>query len=93
MNKGVFETEDAAYILSSIMMLHTSLHNPSVKKKTTKEQWLKMNRGTLLEGMGRREWGREEGMGEGGGDGGGRRGWALSLYYSVCLIAHLAMAG
>ncbi|KAL5515580.1 hypothetical protein EMCRGX_G000765 [Ephydatia muelleri] len=45
-NRGVFETEDAAYILSfSIMMLHTSLHNPSVKHRTSKEQWLKMNRG------------------------------------------------
>ena len=45
-NRGVFETEDAAYILSfSIMMLHTSLHNPYVKHRTSKEQWLKMNRG------------------------------------------------
>eukprot|EP00731_Ephydatia_muelleri_P037364 Em0450g2a len=40
-----FETEDAVYVLSfSIMMLHTSLHNPSVKHRDSKEQWIKMNR-------------------------------------------------
>ena len=43
---GVFKTEDGAYILSfSIMMLHTSLHNPSVKSRTSKKQWITMNRG------------------------------------------------
>ena len=45
-NTGLIENEDAAYILSfAIMMLHTSLHNPSVKHKTTTEQWVTMNRG------------------------------------------------
>ena len=40
------KSEDAAYILSfAIMMLHTSLHNPSVKHKTMKREWVSMNRG------------------------------------------------
>ncbi|CAI8012336.1 IQ motif and SEC7 domain-containing protein 1 [Geodia barretti] len=44
--EGVIKSEDAAYILSfAIMMLHTSLHNPSVKSRTTKKQWVSMNRG------------------------------------------------
>ena len=55
----VIKSEDAAYILSfAIMMLHTSLHNPSVKSRTTKKQWVSMNRG---------EEGGEGGGGEGGG--------------------------
>ena len=45
-NTDIVENEDAAYILSfAIMMLHTSLHNPSVKHKTSIEQWITMNRG------------------------------------------------
>ena len=43
---GSVKSEDAAYILSfAIMMLHTALHNPSVKHKTTKREWVSMNRG------------------------------------------------
>ena len=43
---GVFKSEDGAYILSfAIMMLHTSLHNPSVKSRTSRKQWVSMNRG------------------------------------------------
>ncbi len=43
---GMFKSEDGAYILSfAIMMLHTSLHNPSVKLRTSRKQWLSMNRG------------------------------------------------
>ena len=43
------ENEDAAYILSfAIMMLHTSLHNPSVKHKTSIKLWVTMNRGEHL---------------------------------------------
>ena len=46
---GIFTSEDGAYILSfSIMMLHTSLHNPSVKSRTSKKQWITMNRGEWL---------------------------------------------
>ncbi len=41
-------SEDAAYMLSfAIMMLHTSLHNPSVRSRITKKQWINMNRGTV----------------------------------------------
>lgn len=37
---------EAAFILSySIIMLATDLHNPNVKSKMTKEQWLKNNTG------------------------------------------------
>ena len=37
---------DTAYILSyAIIMLHTSLHNPSVKDKQTVERFISMNRG------------------------------------------------
>ena len=43
---GVIKSEDAAYILAfAIMMLHTSLFNRSVKNRTTKKQWVSMNRG------------------------------------------------
>ncbi len=42
-------SEDAAYMLSfAIMMLHTSLHNPSVRSRITKKQWITMNRGTVV---------------------------------------------
>jgi hypothetical protein len=44
--EGEIRSEDAAYILAfAIMMLHTSLHNPAVKRRTTKKQWVSMNRG------------------------------------------------
>lgn len=44
-DEGNIKSEDAAYMLSfAIMMLHTSLHNPSVKKRTSKKQWISMNR-------------------------------------------------
>ena len=37
---------DTAYILSyAVIMLHTSLHNPSVKDKPTVERFISMNRG------------------------------------------------
>ena len=43
---AVIRSEDAAYMLSfAIMMLHTSLHNPSVRSRITKKQWVSMNRG------------------------------------------------
>ena len=46
--QGAIKSEDSAYILSfAIMMLHTALHNPSVKHKTTKREWVSMNRGML----------------------------------------------
>ena len=42
----IIKSEDAAYVLSfAIMMLHTDLHNPSVKRHMTKKDWLRMNRG------------------------------------------------
>ena len=41
-----FTLVDTAYVLSySIIMLHTSLHNPSVKDKPTVERFISMNRG------------------------------------------------
>ena len=43
---GSIRSEDAAYMLSfAIMMLHTSLHNPSVRSRISKQQWVTMNRG------------------------------------------------
>ena len=37
---------DTVYVLAfSIIMLHTSLHNPSVKDKPTIERFISMNRG------------------------------------------------
>ncbi len=37
---------DTAYVLSyAIIMLHTSIYNPSVRDKPTPEQFVKMNRG------------------------------------------------
>ena len=41
----------------AIMMLHTSLHNPTVQHRTTTKQWVSMNRGesfpySLSENMG-----------------------------------------
>ncbi|GAB5354605.1 hypothetical protein AAMO2058_000133400 [Amorphochlora amoebiformis] len=43
---GKFRTADGAYILAySTIMLHTDLHNPGVKNKMSKEQFINMNRG------------------------------------------------
>lgn len=45
-NPGVFTTTDTCYVLSfSIIMLNTSLHNPSVKDKPTVERFIMTNRG------------------------------------------------
>ncbi|XP_025097463.1 cytohesin-1-like isoform X2 [Pomacea canaliculata] len=46
LNPGVFTKTDTCYILSfAIIMLNTSLHNPSVKDKPTVERFIQMNRG------------------------------------------------
>jgi cytohesin len=46
LNPGVFTTTDTCYVLSfSIIMLNTSLHNPSVKDKPTVERFIITNRG------------------------------------------------
>ncbi|XP_017770419.1 PREDICTED: cytohesin-1 isoform X2 [Nicrophorus vespilloides] len=43
---NIFENSDTCYVLSfAIIMLNTSLHNPSVKDKPTIEQFIKMNQG------------------------------------------------
>lgn len=45
-NSQVFASPDVAYVLAfSLIMLNTDLHNPSVKKKITKEGFIKNNRG------------------------------------------------
>lgn len=45
-DNNIFENSDTCYVLSfSIIMLNTSLHNPSVKEKPTLEQFINMNRG------------------------------------------------
>ncbi|XP_022917218.1 cytohesin-1 isoform X3 [Onthophagus taurus] len=58
---NIFQNSDTCYVLSfAIIMLNTSLHNPSVKEKPTVEQFINMNRGInmgqdlpreLLEGL------------------------------------------
>lgn len=46
LNTGVFTSTDTCYVLSfAIIMLNTSLHNPSVKDKPTVERFISMNRG------------------------------------------------
>jgi len=46
LNPGVFVNTDTCYVLSfAIIMLNTSLHNPSVKDKPTVERFIQMNRG------------------------------------------------
>ncbi len=43
---GVLDNTDTAYILSySIIMLHTSIYNPSVKDKPDVNRFISMNRG------------------------------------------------
>ncbi|BFZ18129.1 hypothetical protein BsWGS_21167 [Bradybaena similaris] len=45
-NPGVFVNTDTCYVLSfAIIMLNTSLHNPSVKDKPPVERFIQMNRG------------------------------------------------
>lgn len=45
-NPGVFEDADTCFVLSfAIIMLNTSLHNPSVKDKPTLEKFITQNRG------------------------------------------------
>jgi cytohesin len=46
LNGGVFQSTDTCYVLSfAIIMLNTSLHNPSVKEKPSVERFIEMNRG------------------------------------------------
>lgn len=46
LNPDVFTSTDTCYVLSfAIIMLNTSLHNPSVKDKPSVEQFILMNRG------------------------------------------------
>ncbi|XP_076329706.1 cytohesin-1-like isoform X2 [Tachypleus tridentatus] len=46
LNTDVFSNIDTCYVLSfAIIMLNTSLHNPSVKEKPSVEQFINMNRG------------------------------------------------
>ncbi|KAK3092061.1 hypothetical protein FSP39_024824 [Pinctada imbricata] len=46
LNQEVFTSTDTCYVLSfAIIMLNTSLHNPSVKDKPTVERFISMNRG------------------------------------------------
>jgi len=46
LNPDLFTNSDTCYVLSfAIIMLNTSLHNPSVKDKPSVEQFITMNRG------------------------------------------------
>ncbi|XP_023344069.1 cytohesin-1 [Eurytemora carolleeae] len=46
LNPDIFTNSDTCYVLSfAIIMLNTSLHNPSVKDKPSVEQFINMNRG------------------------------------------------
>ncbi|XP_066592382.1 cytohesin-1 isoform X3 [Prorops nasuta] len=46
LNPNIFTNTDTCYVLSfAIIMLNTSLHNPSVKEKPSVEQFISMNRG------------------------------------------------
>ena len=48
LNPDIFTNSDTCYVLSfAIIMLNTSLHNPSVKDKPTTEQFISMNRDGL----------------------------------------------
>jgi len=49
LSNGLFDSADTLYVLSySIIMLTTDLHSPQVKTKMTKEQYIKMNRGSCI---------------------------------------------
>ena len=46
LNPDIFTNSDTCYVLSfAIIMLNTSLHNPSVKDKPSVDQFVSMNRG------------------------------------------------
>jgi len=46
LNSDVFTSSDTCYVLSfAIIMLNTSLHNPSVRDKPSVERFIEMNRG------------------------------------------------
>lgn len=46
LNPNIFTNTDTCYVLSfAIIMLNTSLHNPSVKDKPSVDQFISMNRG------------------------------------------------
>jgi len=46
LNPEIFTNSDTCYVLSfAVIMLNTSLHNPSVKDKPTVDQFVSMNRG------------------------------------------------
>ncbi|XP_074649579.1 cytohesin-1-like isoform X2 [Tubulanus polymorphus] len=46
LNPGMFSSTDTCYVLSfAIIMLNTSLHNPSVRDKPNVDQFISMNRG------------------------------------------------
>lgn len=46
LNQDIFTNSDTCYVLSfAIIMLNTSLHNPSVKDKPSVDQFVSMNRG------------------------------------------------
>merc|ERR1711874_422386 len=46
LNPDIFTNPDTCYVLSfAVIMLNTSLHNPSVKDKPTVDQFISMNRG------------------------------------------------
>ena len=46
LNPDIFTNSDTCYVLSfAIIMLNTSLHNPSVKDKPSVDQFISMNRG------------------------------------------------
>mmetsp|Transcript_7972 Transcript_7972/g.29482 ORF Transcript_7972/g.29482 Transcript_7972/m.29482 type:complete len:1752 (-) Transcript_7972:83-5338(-) len=50
-NPSVFKTADTAYVLGySVIMLNTDAHNPMVKNKMKKEEFLRNNRGIDAEG-------------------------------------------
>ncbi|KAH7646405.1 brefeldin a-inhibited guanine nucleotide-exchange protein 1-like [Dermatophagoides farinae] len=45
-NHGIFTSADTVYVLAySIIMLTTDLHSPQVKRKMTKDDYIKLNRG------------------------------------------------
>lgn len=45
-NPGTFSCADTAYVLAfSCIMLHTDAHNPAIKDRMTKEQFIRNNRG------------------------------------------------
>eukprot|EP01128_Nolandella_sp_AFSM9_P010380 TRINITY_DN7161_c0_g1_i1.p1 TRINITY_DN7161_c0_g1~~TRINITY_DN7161_c0_g1_i1.p1 ORF type:complete len:562 (-),score=134.10 TRINITY_DN7161_c0_g1_i1:61-1746(-) len=53
-NPGVFPHEDVAFVLSfSLIMLNTDAHNPAIlpKDKMTKEQFIRNNRNTWIDGQ------------------------------------------